>query len=131
MRYFEVRDCWLPDPVVNIDIGQSVSNKIVEEGKIEKSSFLPIFLGVAEHIMQGRHEEDVGRDEDEKRNWGNISAGCWLLCSAQSEGVILTIFTGAEGVSKQYQNKQSSDYLEKNWEEEDAPEIGQNIVRIS
>ena len=28
--------------------------------------------------------------------------------------VILTIFTGTEGVSKHYQNKQSSDYLEKN-----------------
>ena len=36
--------------------------------------------------------------------------------------VILTIFTGAEGVSKQYQNKQSSDYLEKYREEEDAPD---------
>ena len=53
---------------MNIDIGQAVAHKVVEEGKIEKSSFLPIFLGVAEHIMQGRHEEDVGRDEDEKRN---------------------------------------------------------------
>ena len=53
---------------MNIDIGQTVSNKIVEEGKIEKSSFLPIFLGVAEHVMQGRHEEDVGGNEDEKRN---------------------------------------------------------------
>ena len=34
---------------------------------------------------------------------------------------ILTIFAGPEGVGKQNQNKQSSDYLEKNWEEEDAP----------
>ena len=78
MPYFEVRNCWLyvPDPVVNIDIGQSVTNKIVEEGKIEKSSFLPIFLGVAEDIMQSRHEEDVGGNEDEKRNWGNISVSC-------------------------------------------------------
>ena len=123
MRYFEVRDCWLPDPVVNIDIGQSVSNKIVEEGKIEKSSLLPIFLGVAEDIMQGRHEEDVSRDEDEKRNWGNISVSCWLLVLIVEVTVILTIFTGAEGVSKQYQNKQSSDYLEKYWEEEDAPDV--------
>ena len=120
MRYFEVRDCWLPDPVVNIDIGQPVSNKIVEEGKIEKSSFLPIFLGVAEDIMQSRHEEDVGGNEDEKRNWGNISVSCWLLVLILT--VILTIFTGAEGVSKQYQNKQSSDYLEKYREEEDAPD---------
>ena len=53
---------------MNIDIGQPVTNKIVEEGKIEKSSFLPIFLGVAEDIMQGGHEEDVGGYEDEKRN---------------------------------------------------------------
>ena len=53
---------------MNIDIGQSVSNKIVEEGKIEKSSFLPIFLGVAEDIVEGRHEEDVGGYEDEERN---------------------------------------------------------------
>ena len=53
---------------MNIDIGQSVTNKIVEEGKIEKSSFLPIFFGVAEDVMQGGHEEDVGGDEDEKRN---------------------------------------------------------------
>ena len=53
---------------MNIDVGQSVSDKIVEEGEIEKSAFLPIFLGVAEDIMQGRHEEDVGGNEDEKRN---------------------------------------------------------------
>ena len=50
---------------MNIDIGQSVSHKIVEEGEIEKSSFLPIFLGVAEDIVEGRHEEDVGGYEDE------------------------------------------------------------------
>ena len=53
---------------MNVDIGQSVSDKIVEEGEIEKSSFLPILLGVAEHVMQGGHEEDVGGNEDEKRN---------------------------------------------------------------
>ena len=53
---------------MNIDIGQSVSDKIVEEGEIEKSSFLPIFLGVAEDIVQGRHEEDVSGYEDEERN---------------------------------------------------------------
>ena len=53
---------------MNIDIGQAVAHKVVEEGKIEKSSFLPIFLGVAEHVMQGGHQEDVGGNEDEKRN---------------------------------------------------------------
>ena len=105
---------------MNVDIGQSVSNQIMEEGKIEKSSFLPILLGVAEHVVQGRHEENVSSDEDEKRNWGNISVSCWLLVLILT--VILTIFTGAEGVSKQYQNKQSSDYLEKYREEEDAPD---------
>ena len=87
---------------MNIDIGQSVSNKIVEEGKIEKSSFLPIFLGVAEHIMQGRHEEDVGRDEDEKRNCEDIGVSkCWGRLMLKVN-LILTIFAWSEGVSKQY-----------------------------
>lgn len=57
----------LPDPVMNINIGQTISNEIVEEGEIKKSSFLPVFLGVAEDKVKGRHEEDVGRDEDEER----------------------------------------------------------------
>ena len=77
-----MREWWLPDPVVNIDIGQSVSDKIVEEGEIEKSSFLPIFLGVAEDIVQGRHEEDVSGYEDEERNWENISE---LVVSVDSD----------------------------------------------
>ena len=57
---------------MNINIGQTISNEIVEEGEIKKSSFLPVFLGVAEDKVKGRHEEDVGRDEDEERVWGNV-----------------------------------------------------------
>ena len=52
---------------MNIDVGKSVTNQIVEEGQIEKSSFLPVLLGVTEDKVQGGHEEDVGCDEDEER----------------------------------------------------------------
>ena len=39
----------LPDPVVNVDVGQPITQEVVEEGDVEEASFDPVSLGVAEH----------------------------------------------------------------------------------
>ena len=38
----------------------------MEERKIKKSALLPVFLGIREDKVKGRHEDDMGGDEDEK-----------------------------------------------------------------
>lgn len=44
----------------------------MEERKIKKSTFLPVFLGIREDKVKGGHEQDVGGDEDEE---GEVVAG--------------------------------------------------------
>jgi hypothetical protein len=45
---------------VDVDVGEAISYEIVEEGEVEEATFLPVLLGVREHKVKERHQDDVG-----------------------------------------------------------------------
>ena len=63
----------------------------MKEGEVEEAALLPVLLGVGEDEVQRGHEEDVGRDEDEK-------------------GVVVA---GTEGIREQNKDEQPSYDLEQ------------------
>ena len=72
----------------------------MEERKIKKSTFLPVFLGIREDKVKGGHEEDVGGDEDEE---GEVVAG-------------------AEWVGEQNQDEEATNDREEDGKKQNTPE---------
>jgi hypothetical protein len=50
---------YLPDPVVDVDVGKTVSDEIMEEGEVKKAPLLPVLLRVREHKVKERHQDNV------------------------------------------------------------------------
>ena len=61
---------------MNIDVGKPVPNQVVEEGEVEKTSFLPVFLSIREYKVQQGHEHNMRPQEDQQR-----------IVSSRSEGI--------------------------------------------
>ena len=94
---------------MDVYVGQAVAEEVVEEGDVEEAALHPVALGVAEHEVDGGHEEDVETDEDE-------------------QGVV---FAGPEGVGVEDEDEEPPDDLEEEAEEEDGAveESGEVLVQ--
>ena len=79
----------------------------MEERKIKKSTFLPVFLGIREDKVKGGHEEDVGGDEYEE---GEVVAG-------------------AEWVGEQNQDEEATNDREEDGKKQNTPEKVRIIIR--
>ena len=64
-----------PDPVVDVDVGKPVPNEVVEEGEVEETSFLPVFLSIREHKVKQGHENNMRPQEDQQRIVSSRSKG--------------------------------------------------------
>ena len=96
---------------MDVDVGQTVAEEVVEEGDVQEAALHPVALGVAEHEVDGGHEGDVETDEDE-------------------QGVV---FPRPEGVGVEHKDEEPSDDLEEVAEEEDGSveESGEVLVQSS
>ena len=84
---------------MDVDVCQAVAEEVVKERDVQKSTLLPISFCVAEHKVEGRHEEDVESHKEEER----------------------VISARPKGVSKEDKNEETADDLEENAEEKDDP----------
>ena len=86
----------LPDPVVDVDVGKAIPNKIVKEWEVEEATLLPVLLGVGEDKMKWWHEYNVSPDKDQ--NW--------------------VVVTRSERVGEENEDKESANDLKKDREKE-------------
>ena len=54
-----------PDPVMDVNVGQSIAKHIMEKTKVEKSTLAPVILGITEYEMEDGHENDVTAKKNE------------------------------------------------------------------
>ena len=41
----------VPNPIVNVDVGETIADEVVEEGEVEDTALGPVLGGVAEDEM--------------------------------------------------------------------------------
>ncbi len=44
---------------MDVDVGKTVSDEVVEEGEVEEAPLLPVLLRVREHKVKERHQDNV------------------------------------------------------------------------